>query len=404
MFAVYAYSNSATLANIIKDIGDILTGTTNKANLSAGCAQADTSIATDYTVAGWTMWDNTANDAAACTMTIASPCVVSKATHGLIADEPVSFTTTDTLPTGLVANTTYYVVPIDAGTFSVAATPGGAAINTSGSQAGTHKLWTGRKQVLRAAVVDDATKYKYAILDYTTAGYVNLTLAEGWAITSSAKTVSYQTSAYATTGAAAGAQRLTVGTAAKVRLFASARRMVMQSAIAAGIGADTNNCWLGILERSRLAPWDTVAAGYLPAVLTSGYALSIYFGASAVFSYGTRYKTLAADVSGSGASLRTVARGFLSCFVASSGLTLMGMLPKFKVPDGQGGLYCPFTDFGFSYVENAFPGGDVGAVADVWIPPQYANLDKTTYNSKVYLFLQNTNTPATTGCIAVPMG
>lgn len=72
-------------------------------------------------------------------ITIASPAVVTWTAHGLSAGTPVVLTTTGALPTGLTAGTTYYVVAtIGADVFSLAATPGGAAINTTGSQSGTH--------------------------------------------------------------------------------------------------------------------------------------------------------------------------------------------------------------------------------------------------------------------------
>jgi hypothetical protein len=73
------------------------------------------------------------------TMTIASPGVVAYTAHGLSADTPIVFTTTGALPTGLTAGTTYYVKTVsDADHFTVAATVGGSAINTTGSQSGTH--------------------------------------------------------------------------------------------------------------------------------------------------------------------------------------------------------------------------------------------------------------------------
>jgi microcystin-dependent protein len=76
------------------------------------------------------------------TVTIASPAVFSKTTHGLVENDTVYFTTTGALPTGLTANTVYYVIAtgLTANQFQVAATLGGAAINTSGSQSGTHTL------------------------------------------------------------------------------------------------------------------------------------------------------------------------------------------------------------------------------------------------------------------------
>lgn len=72
------------------------------------------------------------------TMTIASPCVVTWANHNLIAGTSITFTTTGALPTGLVVGTVYYVLAPTSTTFNLAAISGGTAINTSGSQSGTH--------------------------------------------------------------------------------------------------------------------------------------------------------------------------------------------------------------------------------------------------------------------------
>jgi hypothetical protein len=72
------------------------------------------------------------------TMTIASPAVISWSAHGLANDTPVVLTTTGALPTGLTAGQIYYVVNRAAGTFQLAAVPGGAPIVTTGSQSGTH--------------------------------------------------------------------------------------------------------------------------------------------------------------------------------------------------------------------------------------------------------------------------
>ncbi len=76
------------------------------------------------------------------TVTIASPGVFSKTAHGLAAGDKVTFTTTGALPTGLVAGTTYFVISAGLATdaFEVSATDGGAAVNTSGSQSGTHSM------------------------------------------------------------------------------------------------------------------------------------------------------------------------------------------------------------------------------------------------------------------------
>lgn len=78
------------------------------------------------------------------TITIATPGVVTYTGHGLQTGDWVQITTTGALPTGLTASTTYWVVYVDANSFSLATTKANAAaatkIATSGSQSGTHTL------------------------------------------------------------------------------------------------------------------------------------------------------------------------------------------------------------------------------------------------------------------------
>ena len=76
------------------------------------------------------------------TVSIATPAVVSYAGHGLNPGDAFQFATTGALPTGLAAATTYYVISagLTSNVFELSATPGGSAINTSGTQSGTHTL------------------------------------------------------------------------------------------------------------------------------------------------------------------------------------------------------------------------------------------------------------------------
>jgi hypothetical protein len=80
------------------------------------------------------------------TMTIATPCVVTLTSHGLVGAEKIFFTTTGALPTGLSANTTYWVTKVDANTFnlstSLANYTAGTFIATSGTQSGVHTMET----------------------------------------------------------------------------------------------------------------------------------------------------------------------------------------------------------------------------------------------------------------------
>jgi microcystin-dependent protein len=74
------------------------------------------------------------------TTPIASPGVVNWTAHGRSVNDPIRFTTTGALPTGLVAGTTYYVISAGLATdsFRLSATPGGAAINFTGATSGVH--------------------------------------------------------------------------------------------------------------------------------------------------------------------------------------------------------------------------------------------------------------------------
>ena len=60
--------------------------------------------------------------------------------HGLLAGEPVRFTTTGTLPAGLSLATTYYVIAsgLTANDFKVSATVGGAEIDITDAGSGVH--------------------------------------------------------------------------------------------------------------------------------------------------------------------------------------------------------------------------------------------------------------------------
>ncbi len=89
--------------------------------------------------ADWSDTNNVTTTAATVSISIASPAVVSWTSHGLSAGAAVAFSTTGALPTGLAAGRVYYVISagLTSNSFEIAASPGGAAIATSGAQSGT---------------------------------------------------------------------------------------------------------------------------------------------------------------------------------------------------------------------------------------------------------------------------
>ena len=71
------------------------------------------------------------------TVTVASPAVCTKESHGFVGGERLRLSSTGALPTGLNTTSDYFVEVINANTFYLT-TAGGTRINTSGTQSGTH--------------------------------------------------------------------------------------------------------------------------------------------------------------------------------------------------------------------------------------------------------------------------
>ena len=88
-------------------------------------------------ITNWAIDETFADQTA--TITIASPAVVTVATAPA-NNTAVSFSTTGTLPTGITAGTPYYVVNRTSTTFEISATSGGASINFTDTESGTHTV------------------------------------------------------------------------------------------------------------------------------------------------------------------------------------------------------------------------------------------------------------------------
>lgn len=74
-------------------------------------------------------------------ISISSPAIATLATHGLNINDTIIFSTTGTLPTGVVAGQTYYVTNIvDANNLKFSASLNGTPVITTGTQNGTHTM------------------------------------------------------------------------------------------------------------------------------------------------------------------------------------------------------------------------------------------------------------------------
>lgn len=76
----------------------------------------------------------------ACTISIATPAVITMANHGYVTGDSVAFISTGTLPTDITPGGAYFVNGYTSSTFSISDTQFGALINTSGTQSGVHTV------------------------------------------------------------------------------------------------------------------------------------------------------------------------------------------------------------------------------------------------------------------------
>ena len=75
------------------------------------------------------------------TISIASPAVINQPDHSLADGDAIKFSTTGALPTGINANTIYYILTTEnANQFNIYTTSPSVLINTSGTQSGVHKV------------------------------------------------------------------------------------------------------------------------------------------------------------------------------------------------------------------------------------------------------------------------
>ena len=90
------------------------------------------------------------------TISIANPGVITWTAHGLATGDYLRLTTTGALPTGLAVATTYWVIAVNANTFSLATSKANASfgtkITTTGSQSGVH---TANCTIINASLVKD---------------------------------------------------------------------------------------------------------------------------------------------------------------------------------------------------------------------------------------------------------
>jgi len=91
------------------------------------------------------LWGKYHKSLGTCTISVASPGVVTLAGHGRVTGERIYLTTDGTLETGLSPNTDYFVIKLNDNTFNLAASlsdaEAGTGIETTGAGSGTHTCY-----------------------------------------------------------------------------------------------------------------------------------------------------------------------------------------------------------------------------------------------------------------------
>jgi hypothetical protein len=140
------------------------------------------------------------------TVTIAAPGVVTWTGHGFSTaiPQPVVFTTTGALPTGITSGTVYYTIPstVTTNTFEIATTVAnayaGTAITTSGTQSGTQTGTAGC--ALANTTVADVTGLSLTAGDWDVWGEIVWTLGSTTTWTKLESSISQTTATLATPG------------------------------------------------------------------------------------------------------------------------------------------------------------------------------------------------------------
>ena len=126
------------------------TDTPSNLNLNGNYNDQTMRLAHNTTVTG----DVTLNNSKDFTVSSSSGLLVSSASHNLSNDDQIYVQTSATLPTGLSANTNYYVISKTDDTFKLSTTRGGSAIAYTNAGSGTH-TWYKNVNLILAKIADD---------------------------------------------------------------------------------------------------------------------------------------------------------------------------------------------------------------------------------------------------------
>ncbi len=92
------------------------------------------------------------------TISLASPAVITWASHGFLINTPIIFSTTGALPSGITAGVAYFIYSVLANSFQICAELGGAPVLTYGSQSGVHTATASTHKVYESMIATNLGK------------------------------------------------------------------------------------------------------------------------------------------------------------------------------------------------------------------------------------------------------
>lgn len=359
MYTSYQYIAGATVANILSDIGALITGETNIANLSASVSKA-------------THANITFNAGVGSGFSGLTPSAeIDKYAHhnGLQRGKiTANDATTITLDNGYTEASAYtcYISTINIWTDDAV-----AAWTLHDAAAGTNA------KCYKRVYPDDGTKYAYAVIDLNTANRLYCKGYETWNETAHTGTNLCYLSDNTNFG-----QQINTTSGGGIEIFCNNYCLRFFSVIGTTFGSATSAGDCGLFFRTRKSPWDTVANGYPPFIWTNlGLECT-----TTLQSFSPRTLSAAgADVTGNSASYK----GVTPFQVLYSHTVPTIVVPKNAAKE-LGHMLIPF---GFNSVIRGDSGGEVSTNAKVYLTTYNfgSNLDEALIGATRYkIWAQNT--------------
>ena len=262
---------------------------------------------------------------------------------------------------------------LDQGASSIIATvPAGWTVHDA--SAGT------AMQCLKSPIADDPAAFKYLLLDYSTTYVLRLTGYDDWNATTHAGT-----GLYANSNHNSHAQQLNpVSYVPGVRISASEHHCVILSnhnGSKSGTVSSYGSGATGIVERTRMQPWDTVAAGYVPGAWVNFGTLSAERYSNGA-SHATAKSSTGSNVQG---YLQLGMIGAPVQFITTT--TVFPSTASGYIKDAANNDVIPLFPL---YLTNTStfiaPLGEISSLCDLWVPPRSMMVDRDefTYGGNTY--------------------